>query len=258
LSARIRAVLDPRQRRGPAGRWRLAVASVVATLFLVISSLQIGAAVQAPSLPKWQKAAGNAMAFDVASVRPSEDRDLGNFPLNAESKYQPTGGLFRASLSLQVYIEFAYRLTHEQAGDWLSHLPKWVESQNYAIQARTSNTNASKDQMRLMMQSLLAERFKLKVHFDNREVPIYALTLINVEKLGPEIHLHSEGPPCPQSDDNPFGSDATVFPHQCGFSTAPAGLPNKNPQTKRASEHNIGLWGRDVEMERVAIHLLGY
>jgi uncharacterized protein (TIGR03435 family) len=56
----------------------------------------------------------------------------------------------------------------------------------------------------------------------------------------------------------PFGFDANVFPHQCGFSNALAGLPNTNPQAKRASEHNIGLWGRDVSMERVAIRLLGY
>jgi uncharacterized protein (TIGR03435 family) len=260
LSARIRAVLDARQRRGPAGRWRLAVVSVTAALLFVISSLQIGAAVQAPALPEWQKAAGNAISFDVASVRPSQDRNLGNFPLNAESVYRPTGGLFTASLPLQVYVEFAYKLTPEQAGDWLSHVPKWVASDNYAVQAKASTQNVSKDQMRLMMQSMLAERFKLKVHFENREVPVYALTLINAGKLGPQIRLHSEGPPCPdnQSDDNPFGFDANVFPHQCGFSNALAGLPNTNPQAKRASEHNIGLWGRDVSMERVAIRLLGY
>src|SRR5262249_29632098 len=69
-----------------------------------------------------------------------------------------------------------------------------------------------------------------------------------------------EGLPCPnnESDDNPFGFDANVFPHECGFNNAPAGMPNTNPLTKRGSEHNIGLWGRDVDMESVAIQLLGY
>jgi hypothetical protein len=43
-------------------------------------------------LPKWQERAGGTMAFEVASVRPSEDRDIGNFPLNAENSYRQTGG----------------------------------------------------------------------------------------------------------------------------------------------------------------------
>jgi bla regulator protein BlaR1 len=233
---------------------------VAATLLLAISSIQTVVAVQAPAMPEWQKAAGGLMSFDVASVRRSEERKLGNVPLDADSRYRPTGGLFSASVPLQDYVEFAYKMTSVEAGDWLSHVPNWVASDNYAIQARASAPNVSKDQMRLMMQSLLAERFKLKVHFENREVPVYALALINAGMLGPQIHLHSAGPPCPdnQSDEHPFGFDANVWPPSCDFNMAPAGLPNVNPRAKRASEHNIGLWGRNVSMERIAIRLLGY
>src|SRR5271170_1466142 len=78
--------------------------------------------------------------------------------------------------------------------------------------------------MRLMMQSLLADRFKLRVHFEVKEVPVLALTLVKPGKLGPKLLPHSEGPPCPDSFemDKPFTSippptkAGVVFPSQCG------------------------------------------
>jgi bla regulator protein BlaR1 len=260
LSVRVRALLDTHRRRGPAGRFSVAVAGLAAALVLVVSSLDIVAGVQTPPTPTWQKAAGGTMSFEVVSVRPSEDRNLGNIPLNAESTYRPTGGLFSASVPLEVYVNFAYKLTPEQAGDWSSHLPKWVASENYAVQARASTPNVSKDQMRLMMQSLLAERFKLKVHFEDREVPVYALTLINAAKLGPRMRLHSEGPPCPtnSSDQRPFGFDPNVWPPSCEMNVGPPGLPIANPLIKKSSVHNILMGGRDISVERLAIRLLGY
>ena len=56
--------------------------------------------------------------------------------------------------------------------------------------------NPSKDQMRLMMQSLLAERFKLAVHFETHDVPVMALVLVEPGKLGFRLRPHSQGPPC--------------------------------------------------------------
>jgi uncharacterized protein (TIGR03435 family) len=50
--------------------------------------------------------------------------------------------------------------------------------------------------MRLMMQSLLADRFRLKAHFETHEVPVFALTLIKPGKLGPKLIPHADGRPC--------------------------------------------------------------
>ncbi len=47
--------------------------------------------------------------------------------------------------------------------------------------------NPTKDQMGLMMQSLLAERFKLAVHFDSQVVPVLALVLVKPGKTGPKL-----------------------------------------------------------------------
>src|ERR1700728_4571947 len=57
--------------------------------------------------------------------------------------------------------------------------------------------------MRLMMQSLLADRFKLRVHFETKEGPVLALTLVEPGKLGPKLIPYSEGPSCPDSFEMP-------------------------------------------------------
>ena len=56
----------------------------------------------------------------------------------------------------------------------LSQLPKWAITDRFDIQGRAQG-NPTKDQMRLMMQSLLADRFRLAVHYETRQVPVFAL-----------------------------------------------------------------------------------
>jgi hypothetical protein len=73
---------------------------VIAGRYLSIPVLAFANAIilHAPAtIPDWQKAAGGSMAFEVASVRPSEGRNFGSFPLNAENSYRQTGGLLTAS-----------------------------------------------------------------------------------------------------------------------------------------------------------------
>ena len=63
------------------------------------------------------------------------------------------------------------------------HTPDWVRSDHYDIEARAAG-QATKDQMRLMMQSLLAERFKLAVHWETRQAPVFALVDATPESPG--------------------------------------------------------------------------
>ena len=88
------------------------------------------------------------------------------------------------------------------------HLPKWVSTDLFEIEAR-ARANATKDQMRLMMQALLAERFQLAVHFETPEVPVLAMTLVKHAKHGPGLRPHSEGPSC----DAP--ASPNLFPPVC-------------------------------------------
>jgi uncharacterized protein (TIGR03435 family) len=52
-------------------------------------------------------------------------------------------------------------------------------------------------EMRLMMQTLLSERFRLAVHFETQETAVMALKFVKPGKTGPKLIVHSdEGSAC--------------------------------------------------------------
>lgn len=159
----------------------------------------------------WEAKAGGKMSFEVASIRQGSGGSRASFALDVGDGYAATGGRFSANFSLSTYISFAYKvsITPEQNQAILAHLPKWVAEDRFDIQAQASDDNPTKDQMRLMMQDLLAERFKLAVHFETRETSVFALVQVKPGTLGPNLRLHSQGPSC--EDTPPPG----VFPPKC-------------------------------------------
>lgn len=173
-------------------------ASIV--LFLVCSPVFLRAQ---STTPDWEAAAGAKMSFDVASVKtnksgppPSGDKVNSNFSLGPADSFSANGGLFSATnLPLANYIGFAYKLTGNQTQSLESQLPKSINSERFDIQAHAS-ANTTKDEMRLMMQSLLADRFKMAVHTEKRQLPIFALVLEKPGKVGPQLRPHSDDPPC--------------------------------------------------------------
>ena len=67
--------------------------------------------------------------------------------------------------------------------------PDWVrsEGERFDITAKIPD-GTKRDQVRPMAQALLAERFKLKVHRETRELPVYALVMARPDrKLGPQM-----------------------------------------------------------------------
>ena len=186
---------------------------------ILVSLLSAGIASSAglaAQAPQWQIAAGGTMAFEVASVKPSSGSfSPPAFPLDNSDAYRPTGGRFHADFPLTVYIQFAYkyRYTTDQMQSAIAHLPKWVANDRFTIDARAP-VNATKDQMRLMMQSLLADRFQLAVHFDTQEVPVFFLTYVKAGKMGPKFRLHSDGPPC-DPPGTPPAKNSDIYPPIC-------------------------------------------
>jgi uncharacterized protein (TIGR03435 family) len=169
------------------------------------------------------------MAFDVASVkltkpgpRPSQ---APAFPLdNGDAFTDPrTGesprGRFYVAGPLPFFISFAHKLslTPDQAQATWARLPKWAATEWIEINAKAAG-NPTKDQMRLMVQALLAERFHLASHYETREMPVYDLTLIKPGKSGPKLIRHADGPPCDAYTTEPPGDpdpDGKVFPPVC-------------------------------------------
>jgi uncharacterized protein (TIGR03435 family) len=106
-------------------------------------------------------------AFEVASIRPAV------YGSHARSIQYSAGGRFTASdVPLRVLIEEAYDIRDFQ----VSGGPDWVNRDPFDIVAKAEG-DASRAQVRAMLQSLLTDRFKLILRRESKEVNVYALSV---------------------------------------------------------------------------------
>jgi uncharacterized protein (TIGR03435 family) len=189
--------------------------------------------------------------FEVASVRANKSGDhiaQANFPLGPGSVYVPNGGHFSATNQpLANYIYFAYRIMGNQEQALRAQLPEWVTTEHFDIEARTNGNPAldTKDQMRLMMRSLLADRFKLVMHTETRQVPVFGLVLAKPGKTGPWLQAHPDDSSCSTGPAPAEDQLAGQFPALCG------GLLPMPPAPGRA----VKFGARNVTMEFIANQL---
>src|SRR5450631_1777756 len=122
-----------------------------------------------------------APAFDVASVRPSQHAVGPDY--NNQIDYPPSGIRAR-NATLKRLIAEAFRLQLNQISG-----PSWIDKNEYDIEAKTTGV-ASREQMALILRSLLAERFNLREHSETREMRVYELV---TDKTGPKIHPAQDG-----------------------------------------------------------------
>jgi uncharacterized protein (TIGR03435 family) len=111
-------------------------------------------------------------AYEVATIKPPGPNDY--------------------AMPLRQYLQVAFGLPGNATG--LVFGPDWINSATYAIHGKVPDSihDAMKamslvergKEERLMMQALLADRFKLKAHFEMREMPVYELI---VAKGGPKL-----------------------------------------------------------------------
>ena len=111
-------------------------------------------------------------AFDVASVKPSVPGSSGGGITPG-----PTG-LTARNVTLLFCIRIAYDVQDYQVSG-----PNWVSTEQYDIVAKTV-AQVNQDQLRLMLQALLAERFKLVLHREDRTRSVYELV---IGKNGPKL-----------------------------------------------------------------------
>ena len=147
--------------------------------------------------------AGIKMSFDVVSVKLNNSgaRDThSNIPLGPGVPFPRTGGLFTVTnMPLPSIIVWAFDLPGDQQLRINSQLPKWALADRFDIEAKTAG-NPDEAEMELMVQSLLADRFKLAVHTETKEGPIFALEMVKPGKLGPQLKAHVRDPSCSESD----------------------------------------------------------
>jgi uncharacterized protein (TIGR03435 family) len=229
----------------------IALGALVAAVVAAVPRSGLNRALTDQPQVESQKASGRNITFDVASIKqdtavPSNDTVHSNIPLSSQGFFSPTGGLLQATnFPLIRYIIFAYKLTPEQVHSVRSQLPKWASTARYDIEARASG-NPTKDEFRIMMQALLADRFKLRVHLETRSLPIFALVLEKRGKLGPQLKAHPLGAACstaPPPGPNSIAKVEGGFPEVCGEELGFA-LPNSPGQ--------VWMGARDLAMETIA------
>ena len=144
----------------------------------------LGCLIAGSFAPRWIAFAQARPSFEVATIKPSPpDADP---RVGMMTSTQP-GKLVMKNISLREAVRVAYHLNEPE----LFGGPKWIDSDHYDIDGK-AESRVPRDQVMLMLQSLLAERFKVKVHRETRELPVYALT---ITKNGPKMPRATEGDP---------------------------------------------------------------
>ena len=193
-------------------------------------------------------------AFEVASVRSNKStaQPSSRFPLGPGDAYVP-GNLFSATNQpLIAYLRFAFKLSQ---GELLDQ-PTWVYDEHFDIAARAAG-RPTKDEMRLMMRSLLADRFKLKVHSERRIRPAFNLVLARPGHIGPQLKANTDDKACGGSSatGQTAGVVATLRPTEpsskSGLQLPP--IPCGAIGQVSASAPDKGrIGGRKVTIERIA------
>jgi uncharacterized protein (TIGR03435 family) len=115
--------------------------------------------------------------FEVASIKPAGDQGF--------MMVRPLPNGLRGVSSLKLLMQSAYTAQAFQ----IAGGPAWIDSERFTIDAKAAG-NPSRDQISLMLQSLLEERFQLKIHRETRELPVFDLVLA---RGGPKLPSPKEG-----------------------------------------------------------------
>ena len=220
LSTRVRAVLDGAQARGRAGAFPVATAIVAAALFIAaVAPLRAVRQVQAPADDPPQP----PLAFETASVKPNKS--------GAEERYiriDPRGGgLTVVNLQLRELIRMAYQIQSFQ----LEGGPGWIDSDRFDILAKPERevpSTGGQDPLRVMLRTLLADRFKLVMHKETKDLPIFELVLGRQDgKLGPQLRpaaVDCEARAAAARAGTPPPSSGPPGPGSCGTTMNPVSV----------------------------------
>ena len=181
LRKRIRAIITNRAAKKLHWSKKLLLASVA--ISTVIVPLWIGF-VNAPQL-RAQSQRGEPLRFEVASVKPNKSNSR-----QSGLQFLPGGRFSTLNIPLQIIIAVAYDVPFQSPR--LSGGPDWIRSERYDIEATPekdaipsgTTVKLRKQKIELMLQTLLQDRFKLKMRREMVEQPVYAAV---VAKNGPRL-----------------------------------------------------------------------
>ena len=134
------------------------------------SSPPPGTAQQPPASP------ATPPAFEAATIKPVKNPDPNRMYDRREGRR-----FFTHNTTLSDLILMAYHLDRQQ----IASAPVWATTEEYDVDAVADSDAQLADQKEEMLQQLLAERFQLKFHWEQRQVSAYVLV---VAKSGPKLN----------------------------------------------------------------------
>jgi uncharacterized protein (TIGR03435 family) len=277
LTIRVAAVLDASLARGPVGSTSGAtILAVAALVTIVLSPLRPTLSAQAAGRtgdpqspasgpPAASPASERALAFDATSVRP-------NTSGAAEVRWVFQGGRFTAvNVSVKSLIKSAYGSapTRPLPDRQISGGPSWLDAERFDVDAvapeslRRPSANTMTPESLVMLRTLLLDRFGLRVHFEKREQPVYALVRATDDALGPRLRRSTLQ--CGEPAGTPGAAECggQVFPGSVTARGVPmaqvaSGLERLIPNVDRAVIDRTGLDGRfDFEVTWTPDQLTG-
>ena len=115
--------------------------------------------------------------FEAASIKPSSTTNY--------RMVRPLPGRLEADATVRLLMQNAYTVQPFQ----IVGGPDWIDSAKYQVEAKAEG-NANRAQLFLMLQSLLEDRFQLKIHREMKELPVYTL---GVARSGPKLPSPKDG-----------------------------------------------------------------
>jgi len=202
-------------QRCPFHKLTIRSAFAIAAAFTITAVIASPLNLHAQSAPA--ASAATNLEYEVASIKLSQATGPARFRVGV----QPSAdGITCANVTLQILIVMAYGVQNNQiigAGDFLN-------SDHYDLDAKMSEATAAElrklsaedrtTARQHMMQGVLADRFKLKIHRESRELPVYALV---VAKGGSKLKER----PAPSADASPTAIASGSSPAGGGASGAP-------------------------------------
>jgi uncharacterized protein (TIGR03435 family) len=157
-------------------------------------------AIQSRAQSQGENASANSPLYKMVSVKPNKSG------IPWETITIKPNQLIVKNETLYALIRAAYKVE----GDQISGAPDWLSSEHYDIRATVDTSPTfgapvgSEQENEHMLQALLSDRFKLAVHHETKQIPVY------------ELVLAEDGPNLRESTPAYGGSDARVIQVESG------------------------------------------
>ena len=159
------------------------------------------------------------LAFSVVSVKPAPPGTYQSVPQFMRDRNSRILGVQRMAAPVNMLIGYAYHMQISEALDAFRKQPEWTRKKIYTVNFRADG-EPTREQMREMMRTMLADRFGLEIHDFTREGMVNKLVMNKAGVLGPNLKPHPAEASCTTQVESSVGNapDASAPPaRHCGF-----------------------------------------